>query len=397
LIMGAGVAGLAAIGMAKGMGAIVRAFDARSVVKEQVESLGAEFLEVDYKEEGAGVGGYAKEMSADYQLAQTRMIQKQAQEVDVIITTALIPGKKAPILITKETVALMKPNSVIVDLAAEMGGNCELTQPGKVYSDPDTKVTIIGYTDIPSRMAQQSSELFAVNMLNLFEELCNIPKNPKNSAENFGIDLEDEIVKGLTVLHKGAILYATTSTVPSIPSSQPSQINLVINTNQSLLIKPMEVKLELHDFGNSDPHEMLNGKKAPARSRGDPLKETMVTALILVIGFIVLGGLTSGQYALLTSIFIFILSIFIGYMVIWNVTPSLHTPLMSVTNAISGIIIVGCMYELNSVAYFSGASFLGFIGVMFASINIFGGFIVTQRMLNMFAPKDDLLKDEEMM
>jgi len=359
------------------MGAIVRAFDARPVVKEQVESLGAEFLEVDYREDGSGHGGYAKEMSEEYKMAQRRMILKQAKSVDIIITTALIPGKKAPILIDKETVQHMKPNSVIVDLAAEMGGNCELTKPGEKFIDPDTKVIIIGYTDLPSRMAEQSSELFAVNMGHLFEELCEIPKHPENNALNFAIELEDEIVRALAVVHQGSILWSPTLP-PSGPGAQPLPQSNIGNTR--VVIKSQEIKLELGDESNTHDH-LTTGN---TRRKSDPCMQSLILVILLVVLFLFIGAATDGNYTLLTNIFIFILSIFIGYMVIWNVSAALHTPLMSVTNAISGIIIVGCMYELNDFAIFSSYSICGLIGVLFAAINIFGGFIVTQRMLNMF-------------
>jgi len=370
LIMGAGVAGLSALGLAKSMGAIVRAFDARTVVKEQVESLGAEFLEVDYKEEGAGTGGYAKEMSQGYQEAQKRMIQKQAREVDVIVTTALIPGKKAPTLIDAETVSLMKPNSVIVDMAAEMGGNCELTRKGERYVDPKTHVIILGYTDLPSRMSQQSSELFATNMYNLFEELCNIPRNSSNNASNINLDLMDEIVRGMCVVSNGRILYGVKD-LPVIETKKPEE-------QKPITVGQVGINIEKHE-----PHQLIDSHHGVVESDSS-LKDSLITATGLIIVFVVLGLIPDSQSVLLNRFFIFILAIFIGYMVIWNVTPALHTPLMSVTNAISGIIVVGCLLELRSEHFFEGNSICGFIGVFFASINIFGGFSVTQKTLKMF-------------
>jgi NAD(P) transhydrogenase len=390
LIMGAGVAGLAAIGIAKGMGAIVRAFDARTVVKEQVESLGAEFLEVECREEGAGTGGYAKEMSADYQDAQKRMIEKQAREVDVIITTALIPGKTAPILIHTNTVRMMKPNSVIVDMAAEMGGNCELTKKGERWVDPQSGVIIIGYTDLASRMAQQASDLFAVNMLNLFEELCFMHKDKSNNARNFGIDLQDEIVKGLAVVHQGDYIY-----VPSAPPAQPAVEQQKPRENQVAIAPRVgkdskDVVLELQEHkasGGESSHSKAHGHGhgGSDESSAHPFRDAFLMTLLLLILFVGLGAALMDQYLLLTQIFIFILSIIIGFMVVWGVSPALHTPLMAVTNAISGIIVVGCMLELPSPGNFGqDSAILAIFGTFFASINVFGGFVVTQRMLAMF-------------
>lgn len=373
LIMGAGVAGLAAVGLAKSMGSIVRCFDVRAAAKEQVESLGGEFLEVDYKEDGDGGGGYAKEMSEGYKQAQAKMINAQCKEVDIVITTALIPGKRAPILLTKEQVRMMKPNSIIVDLAAEMQGNCELTKPGERFVDPESRVIILGYTDLASRMANQSSELFATNMYNLFEEICNIPRNPKNNAANFTIDFEDEIIKGLTIIREGEKKWPPQQS--SAP--QPAQNS---QPNQSKDVK------EVAKVPEQKPDQVHGHEKnaLPDSDEQSPLIETAVSASVLIVFFIMLGiGLTDAPI-LLNRIFIFILAIIIGYMVIWNVTPALHTPLMSVTNAISGIIIVGCMLELNTIELFAPESIFGLIGVFFASINVFGGFIVTYKMLNMF-------------
>lgn len=378
LIMGAGVAGLSAIGLAKGMGAIVRAFDTRAAAKDQVESLGGEFLEVDYQESGEGGGGYAKEMSEGYKQAQRKLIQKQAKEVDVIFTTALIPGKKAPILIDAETVRLMKPNSVIVDLAAEMGGNCELTQPGKRHVDPESRVIILGYTDLPSRMAQQSSELFAVNMYNLFEDLCTVPKNPGHTAEHFAIDLNDEVIKGLCVIHDGQIIWGQAP--PAQPQATPAVLNNVAQANKPAEVKPAEKSAAPKNDHHVSPEDMAK----PELSETSAFRSSALAAAGLIIFFVILGLIPVDHSVLLNRIFIFVLAIFIGYMVIWNVTAQLHTPLMSVTNAISGIIIVGSMLELKSDPLVTAGSACGLVGVFFASINIFGGFIVTQRMLNMF-------------
>lgn len=372
LIMGAGVAGLAAVGLAKSMGAIVRCFDVRAAAKEQVESLGGEFLEVDYKESGDGGGGYAKEMSEGYKQAQAKMIDSQCRDVDIIITTALIPGRRAPILLTKEQVRMMKPNSIVVDMAAEMQGNCELTKPGERFVDPESKVIILGYTDLASRMANQASELFAINMYNLVEDMCNIPKNPKNNATNWTIDWEDEIIKGLTIVKEGQKNWPQAQ-AQAPPPQQPQQ-------GSQAPAKPTEQKEEKKPAGHGHGH----GSGSSSDEEESPLKQTVVSALILVSFFLILGLGLSDAPVLLNRMFIFILAIIIGYMVIWNVTAALHTPLMSVTNAISGIIVVGCMLELNTVNLFDAEAIFGIIGVFFASINIYGGFIVTYKMLNMF-------------
>ncbi len=339
MIIGAGVAGLAAIGAAKSMGAIVRAFDTRPEVKEQVESMDAEFLELDFEEDGAGTGGYAKVMSKEFIEAEMALFAEQAKEVDIIITTALIPGKPAPELITEDMVKSMKEGSVIVDLAAEQGGNCKLSEADNVVRKHG--VTIIGYTDLPSRLATQASQLYATNLRHLLTDMT-----PEKNGE-LQINFDDEVVRGATVVKAGEISWP-----PPAPklSAAPAQV------------KP------------KTPPKTEAAEEAPKKSS---------SALWMSLGALALIGLGMGAPASFMSHFtVFVLACFVGYMVIWNVTPSLHTPLMSVTNAISSIIIIGALIQISSpdpwVMWLSG------IAVLITSINIFGGFAVTQRMLAMF-------------
>ena len=341
-IIGAGVAGLAAIGAANGLGAIVRAMDTRPEVKDQVRSLGAEFVEIDYKEEGSTSGGYAKVMSEGFQAAQREATKRQCQECDVVITTALIPGKPAPRLITAEMVEAMQPGSVIVDLAAEQGGNCELTVPGEVVVRHG--VTIIGYTDLPSRMARQSSQLYATNLLRLMEELC----KAKDGVAI--VDLEDEMIRGATVVKEGVITWPP----PPISVSAAPQ-------------KPAAA-----------------AAPAPKAAAKKPLLPTPVRqALFAALGAYCLYLL--GAYApaaFMSHFMVFVLACFVGYMVIWNVTPALHTPLMSVTNAISSIIGIGALIQISSPGFWM--TVLAGLALLLTSINTIGGFAVTQRMLAMF-------------
>jgi NAD(P) transhydrogenase subunit alpha len=351
-IAGAGVAGLAALGTAAGLGAIVRANDTRAEVADQVVSLGGEFVKVEYEEEGSGGGGYAKVMSEGFQLAQREMYAKQAREVDIIITTALIPGKPAPKLITAEMVKTMKPGSVIVDMAAEQGGNCELTEPGQAVVKHG--VTIIGYTDLASRLARQSSTLYSNNLLRLTEELC----KTKDGVVN--VNMEDDAIRGLTVIKDGAVTW------PAPPLKLPAAAP-----------KPAAVAAPApkgHGHGASEP---MSAK-----------------SLAIVFGGGALALLLVGLFApasFLSHFTVFVLACFIGYMVIWNVTPSLHTPLMSVTNAISSIIAIGALIQIAPPL--DGASadrptllILGMavIALALTAINMFGGFAVTRRMLAMF-------------
>ena len=337
-IIGVGVAGLAAIGAANGLGAIVRASDTRPEVKDQVKSMGAEFVDVDYQEEGSTAGGYAKVMSEAYQKAQMALYANQAKDVDIIITTALIPGKPAPRLITREMVESMKPGSVIVDLAAEQGGNCELTEPGQVVVKHG--VTIVGYTDLPSRLARQSSTLYATNLLRLLEELC------KEKNGEITVNMDDEMIRGATVIKDGAITWppppiAVSAAKPKAEAAAP-------------VVK--EVKPPL----------------LPAWAQS-VLKFALLGLLFWWVG-------ANAPAAFMAHFTVFVLACFVGYMVIWNVTPALHTPLMSVTNAISSIIAIGALVQISSpeIAILAG------IALVLTSINMAGGFWVTQRMLSMF-------------
>ena len=339
LVIGAGVAGLAAIGAANSLGAIVRAFDSRPEVKEQVESMGASFLEIDFKEEGGSGDGYAKVMSEEFNRRALALYAEQAKEVDIIITTALIPGKPAPRLITKEMVASMKPGSVIVDLAAATGGNCELAKAGEVVVT-DNQVKIIGYTDLPSRLPTQSSQLYGTNLVNLLKLLC------KEKDGNINIDFEDVVLRGVTVIKNGEVTWPAP---PIQVSAQP----------QKAATAPQAAKKE----------------EKPA----DPRIKYGVMALVGVL-FLWLASVAPAAF--LSHFTVFVLSCVVGYYVVWNVSHALHTPLMAVTNAISGIIIVGALLQIAQGSFF--ISILAFIAVLIASINIFGGFKVTQRMLAMF-------------
>jgi H+-translocating NAD(P) transhydrogenase subunit alpha len=340
LVIGAGVAGLAAIGAAKSMGAIVRAFDTRPEVKEQIESMDAEFLMLNFKEEGSGTGGYAKTMSPEFIAAEMALFAKQAMEVDIIITTALIPGKPAPELITSGMVKSMKPGSVIVDLAAEQGGNCALTKKDKVVVKHG--VTIIGYTNLPSRLANQSSQLYATNIRHLLAELC----PAKDGVLN--VNMEDEVIRGATVIKAGKITW---------PPPPPKLSASPVPQTEAPAVKEVRSKSE------------------PA----SPFKQL----LPVVIGGLVLFGIGAvAPTSFMTHFTVFVLACFIGYQVIWNVSASLHTPLMSVTNAISGIIVIGALVQISSPG--TTISLLAGLAILIASINIAGGFLVTRRMLEMF-------------
>ncbi len=349
LIIGAGVAGLAAIGTAKGLGAIVRSFDTRPVVKEQIESMGAEFLLLDFKEDGTGEGGYAKPMSAEFIAAEMDLFRKQAKEVDIIITTALIPGRPAPKLITTDMLALMRPGSVVVDLAAEAGGNCEATVPGeKVHY---AGVTVIGYTDLPSRMASQSSQLYGSNLCHLLDDM--------GKNEKYRVDENDEVVRGALVLREGRLMWP--------PPKPPAPL---------IPQKPPEA---------AKPAAAAHKPKAASRGghHGPPAGEPGSPLPLLLAGVALVGIGLGAPKDFIGHFTVFVLACFIGYQVVWNVAPALHTPLMSVTNAISGIIILGGMLQVSG-APTSAATILGAAAILLATINVAGGFLVTQRMLKMF-------------
>ncbi|NCF52482.1 Re/Si-specific NAD(P)(+) transhydrogenase subunit alpha [Gammaproteobacteria bacterium] len=340
LVIGAGVAGLAAIGAAKAMGAIVRSFDTRPEVKEQVESMDAEFLMLDFEDEdGSGEGGYAKVMSEEFIRAEMALFAEQAKDVDIIITTALIPGKPAPRLITADMVASMKDGSVIVDLAAEQGGNCELTEADKVVVRDG--VSIIGYTDLPSRLATQSSQLYATNLRHLLTEL-----NPEKDGE-IVVNMDDEVIRGVTVCKGGETTWPPPA--PQISAAPP--------------------------------------KAAPAAAPAalpEPKKRSAAGPIIgmIVAGLALLGLGAVAPQDFMSHFTVFVLACFVGYMVIWNVTPALHTPLMSVTNAISSIIVIGALMQISSDTGVIKWIAVATVGI--TAVNIFGGFAVTRRMLEMF-------------
>lgn len=342
LIIGAGVAGLSAIGTARNMGAIVRAFDTRPSVKEQVESMGAEYLTVELEEDGTGQGGYAKTMSKEYIEAEIALFKEQAAEVDIIITTALIPGKPAPLLIPRDVVEAMKPGSVIVDLAAETGGNCELTKPAHVIKHKG--VTIVGYVDMPSRLAPTASQLYGSNLCHLLDDM--------GGAKEWRIDEEDAVVRGALVLRDGEMKWPPPKIEPS-PQATPS---------------PEQVK----------PMMPIVDPVQKAKKRG---AITGVSMLFVALLLLAVGALAPEDF--LNHFTVFVLAVFVGWQVIWDVTPALHTPLMSVTNAISGIILIGGMLQLTGPLH-SPVTLLAGIAVLVATINIAGGFLVTQRMLAMF-------------
>jgi len=337
LIIGAGVAGLSALGAAGSLGAIVRAFDTRPEVKEQINSMGAEFLEVDFEEESGSGDGYAKVMSKAFIDAEMALFREQAKDVDIIITTALIPGKPAPKLILEDMVGLMKPGSVIVDLAAANGGNCELTVPGEVAVVND--VTIIGYTELSRRLPTQASQLYGTNLVNLLKLMT-----PEKDG-NYEINFDDEVIRGVAAVKDGEITFPP----PAIQvSAQP------------------QAKVE------AAPVAVAEKKKNPW------VKPIIATVAAVLFGLVA----NSAPTDFLQHFSVFVLSCVVGYYVVWNVSHSLHTPLMSVTNAISGIIVVGALVQMNSDS--TAVLVLSGIAILIASINIAGGFTVTQRMLKMF-------------
>ena len=340
LVIGAGVAGLAAIGAARGMGAIVRAFDTRPTVKEQVKSMGAEFIELNVHEDGEGAGGYAKEMSPAFIKAEMEMFAAQAKDVDIIITTALIPNRPAPILITEDMVKSMKKGSVIVDLAAENGGNCALTVPGEVVQRYG--VHILGYTDLPSRLAPTASLLFGNNLTHLLADL--------GGASHFHLDLADEVVRGALVLREGELLWPPPPRPPAVLPPDPK----------------------------------IAAAKVAVATAPKPKKKSVagpVFAVLAAIAFTALGFVAPPAF--LSHLTVFALACIVGWQVVWNVTPALHTPLMSVTNAISGIIVIGGMLQVSGEPT-DTITILGALAILLATINIAGGFLVTQRMLKMF-------------
>ena len=338
LVIGAGVAGLSAIGTASSLGAIVRAFDTRPEVADQVKSMGGEFIYPDIEEDGTGEGGYAKVMTKEFIEAEMALFAEQAKEIDIIITTALIPGRPAPKLITEEMVKSMKAGGVVVDLAAEQGGNCELTEPGQLVKKHG--VTLIGYTDLPSRMSGQSSELYANNIGHLFDELC--PE--KNGV--IDINFDDEVIRGTTVIKEGQITWPP----------------------PKLSVAPPAAKKE-------EPPAPVEAEPKPDKGWGN------------LIGILIVAGAILGMGAVAPTSFmghftVFVLACFVGWQVIWNVSAALHTPLMSVTNAISSIIVLGAILQIGSSHQI--ITILAAIAILITTVNIVGGFLVTHRMLDMF-------------
>ncbi|EBM4241739.1 Re/Si-specific NAD(P)(+) transhydrogenase subunit alpha [Salmonella enterica] len=338
MVIGAGVAGLAAIGAANSLGAIVRAFDTRPEVKEQVQSMGAEFLELDFKEEAGSGDGYAKVMSEAFIKAEMALFAAQAKEVDIIVTTALIPGKPAPKLITRDMVDSMKAGSVIVDLAAQNGGNCEYTVANQVVTT-DNGVKVIGYTDLPGRLPTQSSQLYGTNLVNLLKLLC------KEKDGNIDVDFDDVVIRGVTVIRDGDITWPA---------------------------PPIQVSAQPQAAPKAAP-----APKEPEKPTSPWRKYALMALAIILFGW--LADVAPKEFP--GHFTVFALACVVGYYVVWNVSHALHTPLMSVTNAISGIIVVGALLQIGQGGW---VSFLSFIAVLIASINIFGGFTVTQRMLKMF-------------
>jgi NAD(P) transhydrogenase subunit alpha len=366
LIIGAGVAGLAALGAAKGLGAIVRAFDVRAASEEQVKSLGGEFLTVTIKEAGEGQGGYAKEMSKEFIDAEYALFRAQAKEVDIVITTALIPGKPAPKLWLKDMVELMKPGSVVVDLAAEQGGNCEYTKPGDVAVVHG--VSIVGYTDLPSRMASVASDLYGMNLWHFLEEM--------GGATGWKIDHENDAVRPALVLEGGDKRWPA----PPMAAKKPEAAAAAAKPAPA----PAPAKSAAAPAkANSHGH----AASAPTRAGGIAMA-TLGVVLAAVWVFLRFGnGSVTGDadpqtLGLFQHLTVFVMAVFVGFQVVWNVTPALHTPLMSVTNAISGIIVVGGL--IASAHELQTSSWLAIAATLFATINIAGGFIVTRRMLAMF-------------
>ena len=326
LVIGAGVAGLAAIGAASSLGAIVRAFDTRLEVADQIHSMGGEFLKLNFKQEDGGSSdGYAKTMSPEFIKAEMELFAEQAKEVDIIITTAAIPGKKAPLLVTADMVASMKSGSVIVDLAAATGGNCECTVPGQVALTTNG-VKIIGYTDLPCRLPTQSSQLYSTNLVNLTKLLC------KEKDGNIDVNFDDVVLRNMTI-------------VPQKPAAAPAKV-----------------------------------EEKPS----SPVLKYVALAAIVLLMFVV-GACAPESF--LPHFTVFVLSCVVGYYVVWNVSHSLHTPLMAVTNAVSGIIVVGALAQLVKSDVYAPSVIiyiLCFVAILIAFINIFGGFAVTKRMLKMF-------------
>jgi H+-translocating NAD(P) transhydrogenase subunit alpha len=350
LVVGAGVAGLAAIGTATSLGAIVYAFDVRPEVAEQIESMGANFvfLEFEASQDGAATGGYAAPSSPEFREKQLAKFRELAPDMDIVITTALIPGRPAPKLWTEDMVGMMKQGSVIVDLAAERGGNCDLTVPDEKFVT-ENGVTIVGYTDFPSRMASQASTLYSTNIRHMMTDLT-----PKKDGVVFH-NMEDDVIRGATVAHQGAVTWPPPPPkVQAIAAAKPKE-------------KPKELTAV--------------EKRALEVAAFKTQTRNQIGMLAIGGGLILLAGLYT-PVSFMSHFIVFVLAIYVGFQVIWNVSHSLHTPLMAITNAISSIIILGALMQIGSGSYL--VTILAMLAVFMAGINIFGGFLVTRRMLAMF-------------
>ncbi len=350
LVVGAGVAGLAAIGTAVSLGAITHAFDVRPEVAEQIESMGAQFVFLDFEEsqDSAATGGYAAPQSEEFRAKQLAKFRELAPEMDIVITTALIPGRPAPKLWTEDMVAMMKPGSVIVDLAAERGGNCDLTVPDQSIETPNG-VRIIGYTDFPSRMATQASSLYATNIRHMMDDLT-----PAKDGQPV-VNMEDDVIRGALATHAGEITFPPPPPkVKAIAAAKP---------------KPKAVE--------------KTAEQKAARELAEVRKAGNQTSLMLAVGgalLLLIGTVAPASF--MQHFIVFVLAVFVGYHVIWNVSHALHTPLMAITNAISSIIILGALLQVASSSVI--VIILAALSILMASVNIFGGFLVTRRMLAMF-------------
>jgi NAD(P) transhydrogenase subunit alpha len=396
LVIGAGVAGLAAIGAARSLGAVVRAFDTRAAVKEQVQSMGAEFLELDLPpekaESGEGQGGYAKEMSKAFLDAEMALFLAQAKDVDIIVTTALIPGKPAPKLITEEMVRAMRRGSVVVDLAAEQGGNCALTVP---HERADVEgVAVLGYTDLASRMAAQASQLYGTNLYHLLDDMT----AKKDGARAFRIDFEDEVVRAATVVKDGQITWPppkrdapvtakpTTPTYPADGQGKSAASNGLPAGAPPGSLVPSSARSPAPTTQNTQSLSKPRPKTPSASHAPVGLPGNVP---LLLAGLALVGVGVAAPPAFLSHLIVFVLACFVGYQVIWNVAPALHTPLMSVTNAVSGIILIGgLLHASDGFDRAPAATVLGALAILVATINVAGGFLVTQRMLKMFRRGD---------
>jgi NAD(P) transhydrogenase subunit alpha len=365
LVIGAGVAGLASLGAAKGLGAIVRAFDVRAAAEEQVKSLGGEFLTVTIKESGEGQGGYAKEMSKEFIDAEYALFREQAKDVDIVITTALIPGRPAPKLWLRDMVDKMKPGSVVVDLAAEQGGNCEYTKPGEVIDVGG--VTIVGYTDLASRMAHVASDFYGMNLWHFLEEM--------GGAAGWKVDHDNDAVRPALVLEAGEKRWPAPKRPEPSPPATPKPA------------PPVEAKVPAPKPAAKPSGGHAPAPRAPSRASGMVMSAIglVLAGLWLYLRFgrgSVAGNADDETLELFQHLTVFVMAVFVGFQVVWNVTPALHTPLMAVTNAISGIIVVGGLLASSHALDIS--AWVAIVATLFATINIAGGFIVTRRMLAMF-------------